>query len=71
MRWLLAGLLGLASCGAPNGPALVSAQTPPGTGLVNSQSEPQPAGSLPPGAATSGTGVGQSQPSYLSRTFRL
>ena len=51
------------------GPDLVSAQTPPGTGLVNDASEPQPPGSLPPGAAVSGPGPGATQHSYLTRTF--
>ena len=76
MRWLLPALsvlslATLSACGVPSGPPLVSAQSPAGTGMVNDQSEPQPPGSLPPGAATSGPGVGQSQPSYLQRSFRL
>ncbi len=64
-------LLGVSACGIEAGPPLVSAQSPPGTGMVNDQSEPQPPGSLPPGAATSGTGVGQTEPSLLQHTFRL
>ena len=60
---------GLAGCGEAGGPPLVSAQYPPGTGEVNSKSEPQPLGSLPPGAANIGPGPGGFQPNYLSWTF--
>ena len=67
----LAALLGLAACGVAPGPPLVSAQSPPGTGALNTQSQPQPLGSLPPGAATSGSGVGQTWPNYLQGTFRI
>ncbi len=71
MRWplpllVLPLLVLLAGCGRPTGPALVSAQSPPGTGMVNDNSEPQPPGSLPPGAANPGPGVGATQPSYLN-----
>lgn len=60
----------LGGCGiVQQGPDLVSAQTPPGTGLVNDASEPQPPNSLPPGAAVSGPGPGATQRSYLTRTF--
>lgn len=60
----------LGGCGAiQQGPDLVSAQTPPGTGLVNDASEPQPPNSLPPGAAVAGPGPGATQHSYLTRTF--
>ena len=66
---LLVALLALGGCGAiGRGPALVSAQTPPGTGNVNDASEPQPPNSLPPGAAVSGPGPYASQPSYLTFT---
>ena len=50
----------------PEGPPLVSAQYPPGTGAVNANSEPQPLNSLPPGAANVGPGVGQTSPNFLS-----
>lgn len=63
-----AGLCGCDRLGT--GPDLVSAQTPPGTGVVNNQSEPQPPGSLPPGAAVYGPGPGATQRSYLSLPFR-
>jgi hypothetical protein len=59
----------LAGCIAPGGAPLVSAQYPPGTGVVNAQSEPQPLGSLPPGAANSGRGPGAAQGNGLSWTF--
>ena len=69
--WAGAALLGsLAGCAAPSAPALVSAQTPPGTGHVNSASEPQPANSMPPGAPTSTAAPGASQPNYATMTFR-
>ena len=64
-------LLALAACAAPNGPPLVSAQFPPGTGAVNQASMPQPLGSLPPGAANFSTAPGGAQPSYGSIGFRL
>jgi len=64
----LVALLG--GCGAiARGPDLVSAQTPPGTGIVNAASQPQPPNSLPPGAAVSGPGPGATQRSYLTLTF--
>ena len=59
----------LAGCGQPGGAPLVSAQYPPGTGEVNSKSEPQPLNSLPPGAANFSRGPGGYQPNYLSWTF--
>jgi len=60
----------LAGCGAiERGPDLVSAQTPPGTGIVNAASQPQPPNSLPPGAAVSGPGPGATQRGYLTLTF--
>lgn len=67
---VLALVLLLAGCGVPGGPPLVSAQTPPGVGLVNSNYEPQPIDSLPPGAE----GLGRptpftTAPDYLSYTF--
>jgi hypothetical protein len=66
----LAALVLLGGCGViQQGPDLVSAQTPPGTGLVNDANEPQPPNSLPPGAAVSGPGPGATQRSYLTRTF--
>ena len=66
---LLVALLALGACGSiGRGPDLVSAQTPPGTGYVNDASEPQPLGSLPPGAAVSGPGPYATQPSYLTFT---
>ena len=67
---LLAALaLGLSGCGEPTGPSLVSAQFPAGTGLVNDASEPQPPGSLPPGAANSSPAPGGSQTDFFSKTF--
>ena len=65
---LLAGLA-LAGCGGPGGAPLVSAQYPPGTGVVNANSEPQPLNSLPRGAANFGTAPGAYQPNYLAWTF--
>lgn len=63
-------LLVLAGCGEPGGPPLVSAQTPPGTGLVNSADEPQPIDSLPPGAAgRPRNSPFATAPDYLSYTF--
>ena len=60
----------LPGCAGVGGPALVSAQSPPGTGSTNSNSEPQPIGSLPPGAATSNASVPTSfQPNYLALRF--
>jgi hypothetical protein len=64
-------LLALASCGAPNGPPLVSAQYPPGTGLVNAASTPQPLNSLPRGAANFSRAPGGVQPDYASMALRL
>ena len=66
---LLVALLALGACGfIGRGPDLVSAQTPPGTGNVNDASEPQPPGSLPPGAAVSGPGPYATQRNYLTFT---
>ena len=64
-------LLALAACGVPNGPPLVSAQFPPGTGVVNAQSPAQSANSLPPGAANYSRAPGGVQPSYGNLGFRL
>jgi hypothetical protein len=64
-------LFALAACGQPNGPPLVSAQFPPGTGVVNTASTPQPLNSLPPGAANLSTAPGGVQPDYGSLGFRL
>jgi hypothetical protein len=62
----------LAGCGEPGGPPLVSAQTPPGTGLVNSAMEPQPINSLPPGAAgRPRRGPFATWPDFFSYTFGL
>jgi len=61
----------LSGCDAiVRGSDLVSAQTPPGTGIVNAASQPQPPNSLPPGAAVSGPGPGATQPSYLTLPLR-
>ncbi len=65
---LLLGLL-LAGCGMPSNPPLVSAQFPPGTGIVNDASTPQPLNSLPVGAGNFSRAPGGVQPNYLSRTF--
>ena len=62
--------LGLAGCGEPGGAPLVSAQFPPGTGVVNGASEPQPLGSLPPGAANFSSAPGGYQENTLAYTFR-
>ena len=68
-RLALAGLLLLSGCGEPGGPPLVSAQSPAGTGLVNS-AEPQPINSLPPDAeGLSAGGPFATAPNYLSYTF--
>ena len=62
-------LLTLAGCAEPGGQPLVSAQFPPGTGVVNAASEPQPLNSLPPGAANVSTAPGATAPNYLSFKF--
>lgn len=69
LRLALLGCLALAACGEPTAPPLVSAQYPPGTGSVNVNNEPQPLGSLPPGAANLSHAPGGMQPSYLTHTF--
>ncbi len=56
----------LEGCGVPGGPPLVSAQTPPNQ---SSNSEPQPLGSLPPGAAVAGAGPNAAFPDFFSYTF--
>lgn len=56
----------LSGCAAPGGPPLVSAQTPPNQ---SANSEPQPLGSLPPGAAVAGAGPNAAHPDYFSYTF--
>ena len=66
-RVILLACLGTAGCGGPGGPPLVSGQFPPST--LASNSEPQPLGSLPRGAANFGTAPGAYQPNYLSWTF--
>ncbi len=56
--------------GVPGGAPLVSGQSPPGTGLVNGRSQPQPLNSLPPGAANLGNGgPTEVQRNYSSWTF--
>ena len=69
MRFVLLVCLAVGGCGMPGGTPLVSAQYPPGTGLVNNQSEPQPINSLPPGAANISPAPGATEPNYLSWTF--
>ena len=69
MRVVLLACLALGGCGVPGGAPLVSAQYPPGTGLVNAQSEPQPLNSLPVGAANITSAPGATAPNYLSYTF--
>jgi hypothetical protein len=64
-------LLALAACGVPNGPPLLSAQFPPGTGVVNAASTPQPLNSLPPGAANYSSAPGGTHPNYATLGFRL
>ena len=66
-RLVLLACLGLGGCGSYGGPPLVSGQFPPTT--LSSNSEPQPIGSLPPGAENFGTAPGAYQPSLLSWTF--
>ena len=61
--------LALSACAPPYNPPLMSAQYPPGTGVVNANSLPQPIGSLPPGAANFSNAPGATQPNLL--TFRL
>ena len=61
----------LSACGEPGGAPLVSAQSPPGTGSVNVNSESQPLNSLPPGAANLEPGPFAAQPNYFAHTFRL
>ena len=56
----------LVGCGEPINQPLVSAQYPPGTGMVNAASEPQPINSLPPGAANYSSAPGAIQPNYFS-----
>lgn len=67
--FLLAGLSALAGCVGPGGATLVSAQYPQGMGEVNANSEPEPANSLPLGAATFGGVPGARLPNYISWTF--
>ena len=69
IAFLILGL-GLAGCAPPTNPPLVSAQSPPGTGSTNVNSEPQPIDSLPPGAANISRAPGATQPNYGSWTFR-
>ena len=57
----------VSGCGEPGGPPLISAQSPPSVNAANSQ--PQPEGSLPPGAG--GIGPGAVHPTYFGWTFRL
>ncbi|GAC1340855.1 MAG: hypothetical protein NVSMB18_11790 [Acetobacteraceae bacterium] len=64
-------MLALAGCEAPSGPPLVSAQFPPGTGVVNRASQPQPLNSLPPGAANFSSAPGATEPNFASLQFRL
>lgn len=62
--WLV--LVVLAGCGTPGGVPLVSATSPPGQG---SNTEPQPVGSLPPGAAGVGRGPNATHPDFLAVTL--
>ena len=70
--WPLLLPAGIAAC-SDAGPPLVSAQSPPS--INSAASEPQPVGSLPPGAANPGAaGItdaaeGSTHPSYVGRTF--
>ena len=69
---LLAGLLLLSGCGEPGGPPLVSAQSPAGVGQVNTNAQPQPINSLPPGAeGLPASSPFATAPDYLSYTFGL
>ena len=74
-RVILLACLAVTGCegqgfpGQPGGPPLVSAQSPPGTGIVNDNSEPQPLNSLPVGAANISSAPGATQPNYFSWTF--
>ena len=56
----------VAGCAVPYGPPLVSAQYPPND---TRNSEPQPIGSLPLGAANIGTAPGALQPNFLNLTL--
>lgn len=70
--WSLLIPVGIAAC-SDAGPALVSAQIPPS--INSAASEPQPIGSLPPGAANPGAaGItdaaeGSTHPGYVGHTF--
>ena len=66
---ILCAALLMAGCAAPYapyGPPLVSAQYPPND---SRNSEPQPIGSLPLGAANIGTAPGALQPNFLNLTL--
>ena len=65
MRFVIWPVLLLAGCVQPSGPPLISAMSPPGQG---SKSEPQPIGSLPPGAAGIGAGPNATHPDIASIT---
>ena len=73
MRIVLALLatFSIGACAAPYGPPLVSAQYPPGTGVVNVNSTVQSLNSLPPGAANLSRAPGATAPDYLSGTIRV
>ena len=64
-RAALAVVLLLAGCEGVGGPSLVSGQTPPNTNAIG----PQPAGSLPAGAAGMGGGPLATHPNLLGVTF--
>ena len=71
--WIMLLLpLGVVAC-TDAGPLLVSAQSPPS--INSAASEPQPIGSLPPGASNPGAAgttdaaEGSTHPSYVGHTF--
>ncbi len=61
-------LLLLTGCGEPGKAPLVSAMSPPGQGR---NTEPQPIGSLPAGAATTGPGPNATHPAFGTLTLKL
>ena len=65
----LVPLAAMAGCSLPQGSPLVSAQFPPGTGAVNSASEPQSLNSLPVGAANFANTPFATQPNFASIQF--
>lgn len=66
---LLLTIIGLAGCGAQfGGPVYTSARSP--AGAEAQSAEPEPAGSLPPGAEGIGGGPNATRPNFGSLTTR-